>query len=171
MFKRTGLGITCLALAFSAYCGSGYCRASVIDTCDTGKHDVKCDDKGKHDDCKVDFKSDKDIKDILKDLKGERECDYLKDLKGDKDGKDLQLLITWLKDHSHSFCDIGNKGCDPGPVIGGCHPSPCDPSGGCDPGGCASVPAPAASTMSGFGLAGIMIASWVRSRRSAKSYC
>jgi hypothetical protein len=175
MFKRTGLGITCLALAYSAYCGASYSRASVINTCGgDDKHDVCKDDK--KNDCKVDFKSDKDCKDILKDLKGDKECDIGKGDKFDKKGFELVCIETWIKDHSH--CNIPPKGdCNPDPSKGdgndgGCHPVVCPTDPGCGDGGgsCASVPAPAASAMSGFGLLGVIAAGWIKSRRSAKSY-
>jgi len=182
MFKRMGLGITCLALAFSAYCGSSYCRAGVINTCGGDDKNVcKDDSKG----CKVDFKTDKDCKDILDGLKGDKECEVQKGCKFDEKGFELVCLDTWIKDHQHCYVppknDCNPDPCKPGGDDGGCHPAPpCDPicgGGGCGDTGCgggspcASVPAPAASAMSGFGLLGVIAASWIRSRRNAKSYC
>jgi hypothetical protein len=184
MFKRTGIGYCCLALAYAAYCGSGYCKAGVIDTCDKGKsHDICKDDKDvKHDDCKIEFKLDdkygkdgKDGKDLCKDLKDskhDKDCKDLKDRKDLKDCKDdrkLLCVVSWIKDHDHGKCGLDIKGdCNPDPIQdGGCHYIPCDP--GCDHGGCASVPAPAASMMGGFGVAGVMLASWLRGRRYGKT--
>jgi hypothetical protein len=159
--KTIGLGICCLAFAFS-----GSARASVIDV-DYGKYgkhfDKSCKDL---DICKFgDFKF--DLKDLLKDLK----C--LKDDKGkgdDKDGKDKDqktCKIDWGKDKDHKDVCYGDDkkhdkcddvvDCDHHPV---CDPHPCDPH---------AVPAPAASLMSGFGVICVGLMGWLKNRRSVKA--
>jgi hypothetical protein len=164
MFKRTGIGFTCLAFAFAAYCGSGTSKASVIDTCDNGKsHDVCKDDKGGKDGGKIDFKvDDKDY------CKGDKQCDIFDHGKGDDNYKNYECVINWIKDCQHNDkgdCDP-DKGCNNNPPH--CDPTPCQPDP-CHGDGCASVPTPSASLMGGFGVVGVMIASWLRGRRYAST--
>ncbi|MGA2439890.1 MAG: hypothetical protein ABSH08_02945 [Tepidisphaeraceae bacterium] len=173
MCKSIALGIACLTLAFS-----GYCRASIIsvDNGKCGKHDISCKIEDKGNLCKVDFKSDKGDKggkdcitpilDGLSNLNLDK-CDKdLKDHKGDKGGKDSCKIDYRKHDHEPSYCDFGRKddGCGDHQLNCG-HYTPRGPEGGH---GCtaASVPAPAASALGGFGVAGIMLMAWLRSRRS-----
>jgi hypothetical protein len=173
MCKSIALGIACLTLAFSSYC-----RASVIsvDNGKCGKHDISCKTEDKGNSCNVDFKCDKGDK-------GDKDCGTLtlddssnldldkcdkdhKDCKGDTDGKD-SCKIDFCKDHHEQYvCDIGGKddGCGDHPLSCGNY-TPCLPEGG-QPCTAASVPAPAASAMGGFGVAGIMLMAWRKSRRS-----
>ncbi|MGD0770383.1 MAG: hypothetical protein ABSB42_19535 [Tepidisphaeraceae bacterium] len=176
MCKSIALGIACLTLAFS-----GYCRASIIsvDNGKGGKHDFSCKTEDKGNSCKVDFKSDKCdkgdkggkdcITPVLDDSSNLNldKCDKdLKDCKGDKDGKDNCKIDFRKHDHEPSYCDNGGKddGCGDHQLNCGNYAPSC-PEGGhtCT---CASVPAPAASAMGGIGLAGIMLMSWLRTRRS-----
>jgi hypothetical protein len=173
MVKYMGLGIACLTLVLS-----GVTRASVI-SLDNGQNG-KCitDDKGKDKGCSDDknFKLDdcKDIKleiekckkDGCKDDKDLKDCKDDKDCKDGKKDKDHFCKIVW-HDH-HDKCDQRQDDCDYGKdcglVIDPCyhHDHGCKDDG-CS---CASVPTPASSALGGAGLGGIMLMSFLRSRRS-----
>jgi hypothetical protein len=155
------------------------------------KSDVKtidfCSDDGKKDgDSSCNKDTDKDGKSDCHDLKlsscdkdGDKDYgkDGDKDGKKDHDGKDTcKVTVTWNDDHQHSLCDIGDKGhkdgcdlvtdgrsydsCGKGDV--GCsNPDPTDPKWVPS-----AVPVPTSAAMGGLGVAGIMLLTALRSRRS-----
>jgi hypothetical protein len=172
MFKSLKVKAIALGLCSLAFAFSGSARASVVDV-DCGKYgkhfDQSCRDL---DDCKfVDIKC--DIKDLLKDLKGCKDDKGKGDDKNGEDKNEKHCKIDWCdkdKDKDichvddcdkHDKCDIvvdcdHHHDCD----WHKCDPHPCDPH---------AVPAPAASLMSGFGVAGVALIGWLKNRRSVKA--
>lgn len=174
MVKYMGLGIACLTLVLS-----GVTRAVEIKT-DCGnngkyndnsyKHDKDCKDKGddcvKLDSC-IDIKHEceKLEKEYCKDIKNLKDC---KDDKGCKEVKhdkkdDKYCKIDFKKHYKHEICEIKHDDCDYGKDR--CHVKNCEPTH-CDP---VSVPTPASSAMGGVGIAGIILASIARGRRTIKA--
>jgi hypothetical protein len=175
MVKYMGLGIACLTLVLS-----GVTRAVEIKS-DCGnngeyndnsyKHDKDCKDQGETcltlDSC-TDIKQEceKLEKDYCKDSKDLKDC---KEDKGCKDGKydkkdDKSCKIEWKKHYNkHEICEDKHDECDYGKDR--CHIKSCDPTH-CEP---VTVPTPASSAMGGAGIAGIILASIARSRRTIKA--
>ncbi|HEY1923145.1 MAG TPA: hypothetical protein VGG44_10385 [Tepidisphaeraceae bacterium] len=172
MVKQMGLGIACLTLVLS-----GVTRAVEIKT-DKGncgkyddhsyKHDKECDDKG--DGCKtldlcIDIKKEceKIDKDFCKDIKNLKDCKEDKNWKHDKKDE-KSCKIDWKKHYKHDICeDKHDDRCDYGKDR--CHDKGCEPVH-CDP---VTVPTPASSAMGGAGIAGIILMSIARARRTIKA--